>query len=164
MTIVARKFASFTEGFALCYADEVSGETYFATFATAEPDPRRAAFWNKIALIENRTEAAIRPLAQALGVVPPVLAALRQSGCDEALANPILSWKAAMEEMVSDYPAYLDEFAQLKDIAPSEALDAMDLLYAHEVAMIEFAKLELAGDPHSIAPLDRYLDSFSPPS
>ena len=162
MTIVARTFATFTEGFALSYADEVSGETYFATFAEAEPDPRRAAIWQKIALMENRTEAALRPLAAAFGVIPHDLAALRQSGREEALANPVRSWEAAMEEMVREYPAYLDEFAGLKAIAPREAVDAVEKLYAHEVAMIDFAKMELAGEPNSTAPLDRYLDSLPP--
>jgi hypothetical protein len=157
MTIVARTFATFAEGFALSYADEVSGETYFATFATAEPDPRRAAIWDKIALIENRMEAALRPLAKALGVIPANLAALRQSGRDEALADPIQCWEAAMEEMAREYPAYLDEFAGLKVIAPQEAFDVMDLLYAHEVAMIDFAKLEIAGRHDSGAPLDAFL-------
>ena len=157
MTIVARKFATFAEGFALAYAEEISGETYFATFATAEPDPRRAALWEKFALIETRMEATLRPLAMDLGVIPPDLAALRQSGKDEALANPIQSWDVAMEEMVSEYPAYLEEFAGLKAIAPQEAFKALDLLYAHEVAMIDFAKLELAGSHDSAAPLDAFL-------
>lgn len=117
MTIVAQTFATFAEGFALSHADEVSGEAYFAAFAKAEPDPRRSAIWEKIALTENRTEAAPRPLAKALGVISPDLAALRQSGRVEALANPIQSWDAAMEEIVRENPAYLDEFARLKAIA-----------------------------------------------
>ena len=157
MTIVARTFATFAEGFALSYADEVSGETYFATFATTEPNPRRAAIWEKMALIENRMEAALRPVAKALGVIPPDFAALRQSGREEALANPSQSWEAAMEEMVREYPAYLEEFSGLKAIAPQEAFDVMDLLYAHEVAMIDFAKLELAGNRDPGAPLDAFL-------
>lgn len=132
----------------------------FATFASAESDPRRAAIWEKIALIENRTEAALRPLAKALGVISPDLAALRQSGREEALANPIQSWEAAMEEIVCEYPAYLDEFAGLKAIAPQEAFDVMGLLYAHELAMIDFAKLELAGNPDPNAPLDDFLGRF----
>lgn len=157
MTIVARKFTDFAEGFALAYAEEISGETYFAGFAAEEHDPRRAAIWEKFALIENRMEAALRPLALTLGIMPKDPAALRQSGREEAIANPIQSWEVAMQEMVKEYPAYLQEFAGLKAIAPPEAFAAMDLLYDHEVAMIDFAKLELAGSPDSDAPLDAFL-------
>ena len=59
--------------------------------------------------------------------------------------------------MVREYPAYLEEFSGLKAIAPQEAFDVMDLLYAHEVAMIDFAKLELAGNRDPGAPLDAFL-------
>jgi hypothetical protein len=157
VTIVARTFSNFTEGFAFAYAEEISGETYFAGFAAAEHDPRRAAIWKKFALIENRMEAALRPLARTLGVMPKDPAALRQSGREEAIANPVQSWEVAMQEMVREYPAYLEEFAGLKAIAPPEAFAAMDLLFDHEVAMIDFAKLELAGRRDSVAPLDTFL-------
>lgn len=36
----------------------------------------------------------------------------------------------------------------------------MDLLYAHELAMIDFAKLEFAGNPDPGAPLDDFLARF----
>ena len=157
MTIVARTFTSFVEGFALAYAEEISGQTYFAGFAEAEPDPRRAAIWQKFALIENRMEAALRSTAVAFRGIPPDPAALRRSGRAEALANPVPSWEVAMEEMVREYPAYLEEFAGLKAIAPPEAFAVMDLLYDHEVAMIDFARSELAGSRDSEAVLDGFL-------
>ena len=48
MTIVARTFATFAEGFALSYADEISGETYFATFATAEHATLALGTWDAL--------------------------------------------------------------------------------------------------------------------
>jgi len=42
---------------------------------------------------------------------------------------------------------YLDDFAGLENLAPAEDLPALILLTGHEVAVIEFAEMELAGDP-----------------
>jgi len=42
-------------------------------------------------------------------------------------------------------------------MAPIEDLTALSVLTDHEIAVIDFAKRELAGDPDSTAPLYLYL-------
>jgi len=42
-------------------------------------------------------------------------------------------------------------------MAPVADLPALETLTEHEVAVIDFAKLEIAGDPNSTAPLLQYL-------
>ena len=44
-------------------------------------------------------------------------------------------------------------------MAPEEDLYALKKLTNHEVAAIEFAKRELAGDPDSLSPLCDYLNT-----
>ena len=67
-------------------------------------------------------------------------------------------WLEFMTYMVNRYPGYLEDFTALEKMAPEEDLYALNNLTDHEVAAIEFAKRELAGDPHSLAPLRDYLN------
>ena len=160
MTLTPRLYPSFAESFAMAYAEEISGESYFAALSAAEPDPRCAALWAKLALIEQRTHTIMHPLAAALGVLPADRQAEIQSGIDQAAAwtSP---WLDKMRLILRDYPAYVTEFETLKSLAPPEMQSVAQLLIDHEVAMVGFARLELAGDPDPGAPLDTYLAHVS---
>lgn len=157
MTQTPRPCASFEDGFAVAYEEELSGETFFAALSEAEPDPRRAAIWAKFALIERRTHTVLRPMADALGLAPADLGAVLQSGRDAAVSWAAMAWDDIMALMVRDYPAYVTEFHEVKAVAPPDMQTAMQLLIDHEVAFIDFARAELAADPASATPLDAYL-------
>lgn len=161
MTATARRFDSFEQAFALSFEEEISGETYFAALSEAEPDPRHAAIFAKLSRIEAATVAALRPLATALGLTPADEAAVQQSGRDAVRNRKPRSFVEFMAHIDRDYPAYVEEFAQLDALAPPEAKAAARLLTDHEVAMIDMARIVLAGegDPH--APLDAYLARFN---
>lgn len=160
MTAKARRFDSFEQAFALCFAEEISGETYFATMSEAETDPRNAAILRKLALIETENIRALRPLAISLGLAPQDEAAIRQEGRESANNRKTLPFAEFMAHILSDYPAFVAEFDQLDELSPPEAKAAAKLLYDHEVAMIDMALTFLTGtgDPH--APLDAYLDQI----
>lgn len=158
MTVEPRRFGSFEKAFATAFLEEIAGESYFWALSQAEPDPRRSAVWARLALVERRTTAALRPARSALGITPADELAAWQSGADEASGLEGLSWDEAMSLMLRDYPVYLDEFTALKLAAPdAAAAAAAQILIDHEVAIIDMARAELAGDPHSGASLDRYL-------
>ena len=157
MTQTPRPYASFEHGFAVAYEEELSGETFFAALSEAQPDPRRAANWAKFALIELQTHRALRPMTETLGLAPADPDAVRQSGRDEAVSWAAIPWQDIMALMVRDYPAYVTEFHEVKAVAPPDMQTTMQLLIDHEVAFIDFARAELAGDPASAAPLDAYL-------
>lgn len=158
MTASPRSFASFDAAFAMAFEEEVSGETFFAALAETESDPRHKGLWAKLALIENRTIAALRPLASALGLGPGDEAAVRQSGRDEAAAWQALPFAEVMAIMARDYPVgYLAEFKAMLPIAPALARASVQLLIDHEVAIIDMARAELSGHGDPNAPLDAYL-------
>lgn len=161
MTATARRFDSFEQAFALSFEEEISGETYFATLAEAELDPRNAAIFAKLARIEAETVAALRPLATALGLAPVNEVAIQRNGRDSAHNRKGQPFSDFMAHIVRDYPAYVDEFAQLHELCPPEAKTLAQLLTDHEIAMIDMAHIFLAGvgDPH--APLDAYLAQVS---
>ena len=67
------------------------------------------------------------------------------------------TWAELITHMTQYYPHYLDEFEHLEDLAPVQDQPLLRFLTQHEVAAIEFARRELAGDAHSTDPLQRYL-------
>ncbi len=161
MNAKARQFDSFDAAFAMAFEEEVSGETFFAALGETEPDPRRAALWVKVALIENRTVAALRPLAEALGVTPTDEAEVRRIGRDQAREWQALPFAEVMAIMVREYPSgYLAEFKAMLPAAPPNAKRAVQLLIDHEAAIIDMARAELAGTSDPAAPLDAYLSGL----
>lgn len=158
MSASPRQFASFASAFAMAFEEEISGETFFAALAETEPDPRKAALWAKVALIENRTIAALRPLAESLGVTPADERAVRLSGREQAVEWQALPFPEVMAIMVRDYPGgYLAEFKAMLPKAPPKAVAAVQLLIDHEVAIIDMARAELSGTSDPDAPLSAYL-------
>jgi hypothetical protein len=63
-----------------------------------------------------------------------------------------------MTYIVNRYPGYLVDFTELESMAPEEDLIHLQKLTEHEISVIDFAKRELANDPDSVLPLQRYLE------
>jgi hypothetical protein len=154
LTATARRFDSFEQAFALSFEEEIAGETYFDTLSKAEPDPRHAAIIAKLARIEAATACALRPLAVALGLTPADEVAVRRKGRVSAHNRKGRPFADFMAQIVRDYPAYVAEFARLYELSPPEAKELAQLLADHEVAMIDMARIFLAGEGD---PLDAYL-------
>ena len=137
------------------YEDEISGEAYF--YALADHFAER----DKIILLaktERFAARAIEPLLEKYGLVPRHESDLKNEGRSYLELHQSYSWHEFMAYIVERYPAYLDEFNALEQMAPSEDLEALSILTTHEVAVIDFAEKELAGDSDSLAPLLQYLE------
>ena len=73
-----------------------------------------------------------------------------------------LGWREFVTHMVERYPAFVDEFEALERMAPADDRPALEALTRHEVAAIDFANRELAGEADRAAPLRAYIDSPVP--
>ena len=154
---ITRAYADFAQGFAMAYAEEISGETYFAALATSEKDRARAGLWAKLALVEQRTHQALHPFVAALGLLPADPGALARAGQNEARDWQDLPWHDIMTLIQRDYPAYVREFEAIRAMAPPHLVPAAQLLIDHEWAIIRFAEAELAGAANPADALDAYL-------
>jgi dimethylamine/trimethylamine dehydrogenase len=137
------------------YEDEISGEAYF--YALADHFAER----DKIILLaktERVAAQAIEPLLEKYELVPRDDSELKNEERSYLELHQSYSWQGFMTYIVERYPAYLDEFNALEQMAPAEDLEALKILTTHEVAVIDFAEKELAGDPDSLAPLIQYLE------
>ena len=109
-------------------------------------------------LVERRAAESVVPLLEKYELVPRDESELKTRGEGYVGRHASLDWFEFMTYIVNRYPGYLEDFTTLERMAPEEDLYALKNMTVHEVAAIEFAKRELAGDPDSLAPLYDYLD------
>ncbi len=136
------------------YEDEISGEAYL--YALAEHFDEKDKI-NLLAIIERRAAESIQPLLEKYGLEPRDESVLNREGRSYLESHESYSWPGFMEYIVKRYPGYLNEFHALEQMAPTADLPALQTLTNHEVAVIDFAEKEIAGDPDSTVPLILYL-------
>ncbi len=158
MVLKARIYKDYKTALIMSYEEEISGEAYFAHASSFFTGRGRDALL-LLAQVEAATAAAIYPLLERYGFATTNPDELRASGRAEADLKSGLSWTETVAEMVTDYPAYVEEFENLERLAPERDRKFVDVLIKHEIAAIEFAKLEAAGDQNSFAPLNTFLNT-----
>lgn len=154
-----RSFANFSEGFRMAYEEEIAGETYFARLAEFHSGRARQAL-ALMAEMEIVTARAVAPVLERNAIQIAPLDQLRREGIEAA---DMLAHQSSVElftTMRDGYDAYLNEFEDTFAQAPEADKPAMQILIDHEVAIIDFARAELAGDPDSLRPLQDYLARF----
>ena len=136
------------------YEEEIEGEAYFYGLVDhfEEQDELKM-----LARVERRAAESVIPLLEKYKLVPRDESELKTRGESHVQRHAAFDWIEFMTYIVNRYPGYLEEFTALERMAPEEDQYALNSLTEHEVAAIEFANRELAGDPDSLAPLGDYL-------
>jgi len=140
------------------YEEEIMGEAYFFALAEHFDGEGERDKLCLLAQVERRAAEVVRPLLQKHGMIARDEWVLKSLGEADVAAHQDYDWHELMAYMVARYLRYFDDFAALERLAPQEDMPALKLLTRHEVAAIEFAGGELAGDADSAAPLHRYLE------
>jgi hypothetical protein len=153
----ARTFADIGSALLNAYEEEVSGEAYFAALAEQHDGRAREALM-LIAEMEVVTARLFRPVIDAAGLHPRSAEELVREGRDDAEALRGTSWTEFLASMRDGYDAYVTEFKGIRAAVKPDFRPHADLLIAHEVAIIDFARAELAGDGNSLSYLHRYLE------
>jgi hypothetical protein len=126
------------------YDGEVIGEVLFARMAERVDGPDRAHKMQVLSTMERRTrEEMVTSMERAGLPTEPKPATVAEA---EALADALadVSWSdfmASFEPITTQYAAM---YARIGELDPAERATA-DLLVAHEMALREFGRLELAG-------------------
>ena len=137
------------------YEEEIEGEAYFYGLVDHFEEQDKLTV---LARVERRAAESVVPLLEKYDLVPRDESELKTRGEGYVGRHASLDWFEFMTYIVNRYPGYLEDFTTLERMAPEEDLYALKNMTVHEVAAIEFAKRELAGDPDSLAPLYDYLD------
>lgn len=101
--------------------------------------------WASCLQLETETKARLRPLIAGLGLevsqpdMAPRAAALAATYADK-------SWTRHMEELAGFTDGFLVKFRDLADAAPPQERETVASMVVHEIALNDFAKLELAGE------------------
>ena len=141
------------------YEAEVMGEAYFRGLAEHSNGPSEHEKLILLAAVERHAAAATRPVVDKHGLKPRSEAELFEIGKSHIARHQDHDWMAFVDYMLVRYPAYVDQFEALERMAPAADRPALEFLTRHEVEVINFAKLEKAGDPNSLAPIHDYLAS-----
>lgn len=151
-----RVFADENAALLNAYEEEVSGAVYFASLAAQYNGRAREALTLMVEM-EQETARLLRPVIDSAGLCPRDSGELAREGHGEAEALRGTSWDALLTSMRDDYDAYVAEFEAVRAAAPPRFRDRAELLVAHEVAIIDFARAELAGEADSLSCLRGYL-------
>jgi len=136
------------------YEEEIEGEAYFYGLVDHFEEQEKLTV---LARVERHAATSVVPLLEKYDLVPRDESELKTRGESYVGRHASFDWFEFMTYIVKRYPDYLEDFTALKRMAPEGDLYALNILMDHEVAAIEFAKRELAGDPDSLAPLYDYL-------
>lgn len=131
------------------------GESYFLDLNLYFDEPEKLELLSQVESVAARS---VEPLLKKYNLVPRTISELHAVGKQSSKNHKITDWQEFMAYIVRRYPAYLDEFADLKNRAPVEDRSYLTVLTAHEVAVIKFAEMELNGDPSSSLALRNYID------
>ncbi len=140
------------------YEAEILGEAYFSALADCFDDAAEREKLSLLAAVERRAADTVRPLVDKHGLVPRDETVLEAIGAELTGPHRHFSWRQFMTHITVEYPAYLDNFHALEEMAPEDDLVALQRLTHHEVVLIDFAQREIANDPDSVMPLQRYLE------
>jgi len=136
------------------YEEEVSGEAYFVGLAEHFTEHETLML---LAKVERHAAQSVLPLLDKYALSPRGESILKAEGEEAIQQHQNMGWLQFMAHIVQRYPDYLDEFLALQAMAPREDLLALKILTDHEVAAIDFARREIAGDPDSLDSLNQYL-------
>lgn len=146
----------------LFYEEEVMGEAFFAGLARKFPAPRSDRAMHLLSKMERCVVDGVLPLLDRYGLRPRSDAELHRIGSMEAEQWVTSTWQDYMTSIATKFPIFLEEFAALRRVAPEADLPLLKIFDDHEVAAIDFAKREIAGDPDSIVSLTDFIGAHRP--
>lgn len=130
---------------ARCWQGEVLGEAFFGRCIELEIDPVRRYKWANLQQLETETKAKLRPFLMRLGlsIAENDVSAQIEEFTKGFAKKP---WGQLMGEIAGITDMYLDKFREIAAAAPAGERDMAQAMVAHETALNNFAKRELAGD------------------
>lgn len=145
------------------YQGEVFGEAIFAAMAARADDPEAVYKWRVLGRLEAETKERLKPLVAALGGEVREDPAGVEKGARLAEKWSQQSWGEIMGWFQAELPKYVRFFEKLEADARAEDRELLARVTAHEVALEEFAALEVAGRVNeSLEPVLALLDRPPP--
>ena len=127
------------------YQGEVLGEAFFAGVADHLDDAEPARKMRVLATLEQRTKDAVAPALARAGLPtepdPEMLSLAEALVADTAGST----WEGLLSSVVSVTEQFIPLYRRIGELHPAES-ETADLLVAHELALRDFARAEIAGE------------------
>jgi hypothetical protein len=127
------------------YQGEVLGEAFFSGVAARLDDAERARRMRVLATLERRTKDAVAPALERAGISTEPDPEMLQVAEALAPASASGTWEDFMTSVVNVTDQFLLLYRRIGELTPAER-ETAELLVAHEIALGDFARAELAGD------------------
>jgi hypothetical protein len=126
------------------YQGEVTGEVLFGVVAALSEDPEQRRKMEVLARLETRTKEACVPALERIGMS----AAADPQTVDDARALGQAAATLAWTDLLASFEPITTQFVRLYqrigEVSPADRAES-ELLVAHERALCEFARREIAG-------------------
>lgn len=132
------------------YDEEVSGEAFYKGLSKYFDDPKELEKISYLAKVEKHAASTVRPLLDKYKITPQSDTELYVIGKNQARQYSRYDWHSLMKEISTNFPNYIGEFIALENMAPTTDQTILRKLTAHEIAVIEFANLELENCPRKL--------------
>lgn len=158
----------YAEGLLAFYEGEILGEAFYSALLETTDDPVERLELAHLLQLETETKAWLRPHLVSAGVslVEPV--ALREAGRAYAQAQPS-DWYERMKSLAEGIETvFAGLYGRYGDIARShgraDEAAVCDFMVDHEMAQVEFARRDMAGEPlvRVLEPLRRHSQHLLP--
>jgi hypothetical protein len=138
------------------YEGEIVGGQLYGHLSVLSEDASCRQKLSTIAEVEGRTRGVLEPMAMRLGI--EANARDIQARVERRVAEwRQLNWLAFIRKALAEWPPYISEFEAMERLAPECDKVALRLVVNHEMALVEFARLEHAGSAQSLEPLRKFL-------
>lgn len=127
------------------YQGELFGEGVFAAYYAAESDPERKLKLANLLQLETETKARLRPFLVKLGLditekdISPIIKRFAEGYL-------VKGWDEHMEDLARTTEDYLGKFKEIEANTTGYERQMAHVMVTHEAALLNFARLELAGD------------------
>jgi hypothetical protein len=151
---------SYFEALLKAYEGEIAGEVYFKTLSGMFTEPTYSQNLLLLAAVEQRTSLALQPLINRHRIEPSYRAELVAVGNSWVTERAFRHWQDLINNMTTHYPGYIEKFKALEAAGPIEDKPALKILVEHEIALLDFAECEKAGDTNSLARVQSFLADY----
>lgn len=139
------------------YEGEVGGHAYFNRLAACYEDSGQSQKLECLARLEKRTAEWLRPVLTRYGFKACPDEESSALGIEAANTDSTKTWCELITHFRDDYAPYIAEFEALEAAGADADRLALCALTQHEVAIVEFAKRELAAVQPSQQPVESLL-------
>lgn len=135
------------------FEGEALGEALFGRLAELAPDDERRAKLEVLQRLEGATRELLRPVLERLGVPTDGEAEAAANGATFGEAAAAQPWEQLLASFEPNTAKYAAMYERLRLLVDDPDVATVDALLAHERALCEFARRELAGEDDPQRPI-----------